>query len=282
MVDSSSFFFYRVFATLSWWNRAKPDNKINLEHTDIDEETDRELRRRLIDQADKHLCRIERETGVPTKDMFLFRDCPRADIWRMEVSSSYKGNRMDNNPYGKYIKFLTESFSFADTIRTERAEADDVIAYVSLLFKRKKPDIPQYIVSGDSDLAQLEDTSTSPHIRIINPRKRKRKGCTLFDTKKELLKKIVKGDSSDAVTAVGIRINIDKLAEKVQNELMERTEEEKIEELETRIQKLLNSEEKREKFNRNRRLVDFNYIPEEVCKHIHSNLPASLLPDEES
>jgi len=186
LIDSCSYSFYRVTATMSWANRQIPPPD--------------DLEQKIVSQFWSHLEKFCKKVKVPTSKMWMIRDCPRPEIWRMKLLSTYKENR-DERPQssvGAHIKNLNEICKdrFGEIIRIHEAEADDVIAVLVRFFTEVFPTTPIYIVSGDSDLHQL---LRFPNVSIYNPKGWTKVECD--DHAQKLEQKIRKGDPSDKIPA---------------------------------------------------------------------------------
>lgn len=199
-VDSCSFTFYRVTATLSWWKRFKGID------ASID---DAELLSYLESQYTKSLAKISKIIDVPSSKMLLVRDCTRDTIWRRKHLSTYKQNRdsvaaaapedkahpQAQTQYGPYIKHLNRVMKglYRDVIRVPEAEADDIIGVLTRYHKHTDPDCQIIIIANDSDYHQL---LKYPGVSIYTP---KGERVQVDDPLASLHSKILKGDSSDNI-----------------------------------------------------------------------------------
>lgn len=157
MIDSSSFTYYRVCATLAWANMS--DTPINIEDT--------AFLSIMENQYLKHLEKFSKTVNVPINEMYMIRDCPIDDIWRIKHYQDYKRTRRtkSKSDIGPFIKHLNTVMSerFKTVLRIDEAEADDVIAMIVHLFPKEM----FIIVSGDSDMLQLLHTK---RVRIFQPK----------------------------------------------------------------------------------------------------------------
>jgi UV damage endonuclease UvdE len=177
LIDSASFTYYRVCATISWASHAGVDPTLAI------------MERQYL----SHLEKFSNIVGVPISSMFMIRDCPIDDIWRIKHYPDYKKsrrNRTGPNNIGTHIKHLNTVMAskFKSVIRIAEAEADDVIAMFVHLF----PDEQFIIVSGDSDMHQLLST----RVRIFIP-----KGWHEVTVPESYEKKIISGDPADCIPA---------------------------------------------------------------------------------
>lgn len=191
LVDSCSYTFYRVCATTSWYQRLGKT-------PDLD---DAEFMSKLVDQYISCMHKFTKISGVGINSMFLVRDCPIEDIWRLKHFPGYKGSRSGkpSSPYGPYIRYLNEQFDgkYHHTFRVDNAEADDVIAVLVQLFSTVYPFRRIYIVGTDSDYTQLLQY---PNVLVYSPKGSKGwEQIICVDPAAQLQSKIIAGDKTDSV-----------------------------------------------------------------------------------
>ena len=201
--------------------------------------------------------------------------------WRKTLNPYYKGTRKENREKSKIDwefvfdglstlkRELIEHFPYK-VIESPGAEADDVIATLAKYVhnnRRSQEGVvevvePFLIVSGDGDFAQLHKFE---NVEQYSPREGK---LITLKSKREiyeaLMTKIVKGDPGDAIT--NILSPIDSFHTKTRQKAVS---------TEKFLRPLLEStdrdwltEEQTSRFDLNRRLIDFDYIPEEIQKDI--------------
>lgn len=187
-IDSCSYACYRAGATLSWWKRAYPSD----ERTTDELLEDESFTIPLINQFTNGL--------KPFTNMYFIRDCPKDEIWRLDMLPSYKSNRSApaasvSRPFGPIIKYFnTYVKDIYPVLRIDRAEADDIIAILTQYIQHVNTSCNITIVTLDSDLHQL----ISATVQIYNPRYKNYH--TDIDAGQEILNtKILKGDQSDKV-----------------------------------------------------------------------------------
>lgn len=235
LIDSSSYAFYRVTATIAWFKKSRKDEKI-----DISNET---LLGYIESQYFSHLEKFSKKVGISVGEMYLIRDCNIHTIWRKKVYSQYKEKRGEKKSiYGQYIKYLNEKVKdkFKSVIRVDSAEADDIIAtYVRE--NRDKNNI--FIVGNDSDYHQLH---TYSNVTIFCP-KGWEKVVRNIDPHRQLFIKVLTGDSTDEIPpcfkGCGVKTS-EKLIDNYSN-----------------IHCYLFNNRYYYTYLRNRELIDFNYIP---------------------
>ncbi len=187
--------------------------------------------------------------------------------WRYELYEEYKANR--KKQYGKYpldkegfmvalnqmISDMEEYFTNIYTIHAKECEGDDIIAVLAKeVFTKENHNV--IIVSGDTDLNQL---IALPNVRQFNPMKNEY--YNVINPKKELDIKILSGDKSDNITPIKRGVGV-KTAEKILNR--EDGLDGFIAEQETELEQQTVTE----KFERNKKLIDLDFIPTRIRKRI--------------
>lgn len=193
-IDSCSFTFWRVTATLSWWSKFKPEVPASIDDADLISYLER--------QCFKNLDQFQVDLGAPSSDMVLVRDAPVQDIWRRDYFPGYKSSRLvqdsGRSKYGPFIKHLNTKLEdrFQHIIRVDRAEADDIIAVLTRYHKFNDPECEIVIVANDSDYTQL---MRYRGVSIYNPRSKSWVECS--DPVSSLQSKIRLGDATDSIPA---------------------------------------------------------------------------------
>jgi len=195
--------------------------------------------------------------------------------WRKDVYSAYKANRKTGrdksdvdwetvfNNFSKVKDELAEFFPYK-VVQTKGAEADDVIATLVKQTQEFGKNEPVMIISADKDFIQLHKYSnvdqwsplTKKFIKHENPHQ-------------YLYEHVFKGDSSDGVPNVlsddDTFINVDKrqkpLTQKKINLWLENLSD---------LQSVMKEVEYRN-YQRNRKVIDLDSIPEEISESILSN-----------
>ena len=182
------------------------------------------------------------------------------DSWRYEVYPEYKANRKDRASklntelfYPVMDDFITDLktlFTNMRFIKLPRCEADDTIA---VLCKHGFRNAKVVILSGDSDMHQL---LTNKNITQYDALKGDFVNC--INPKNSLEIKIISGDSSDNIKGIRPRVG-PKTAEKIIVEGL-------MTYLEADGNKISIEERKEilEKYKRNKTLIDFDCIPNDI------------------
>jgi 5'-3' exonuclease len=196
--------------------------------------------------------------------------------WRKVIFESYKAHRVELREnvsdvikwedfyefLDQFIKDLREIFPFYVPL-VPHMEADDIIGS---LVKTLPSDYQKIIVTGDTDYIQLLKYD---NVKLWSPNKKS--FVVSDDPEKELLLKIILGDKSDNIP--NCRKGVGKVgALKLINS--------------NKLQELLNEKdtngepiEFRRNFDRNKRLIDMNMIPEGLITRLKNNLETYELPD---
>ena len=262
LIDTSYLNFYRYYATLQWYKRS---------HTDVDIDTilDWTLNEDFMKTYNKMYRKcikdfVSKYNIDPSKIIFAF-DCPRNEIWRMKSMPTYKSNRVEQQsnfkggPVFKYSKStiipeLCKEYN-CTSIKIDTAEADDIIGVIKKNIRKLDPIKPIYIITSDHDYLQLIDTNT--HLYTLQNKYINEKSCG--DAKRDLLIKIIQGDMSDCIPSCFPRCGY-KTALKLasDNTLLEK--------------KLNENQEYRNRFTLNQKMIDMDYIPNEIQKLILDKL----------
>ena len=275
LIDGSYYCFYRYFALNNWWKNAKADTELGddpYENTEFRDKYKKVFVDKIQEMATK--LKIKKTYGKKVEPIIIVgKDCPRKDIWRMELDNRYKINRIYDSNFkgGNFFKMaydngkdnITDNDSNNDDnndtnnlfikagvkaiVSHPRLEADDCLAIAAKQILSKNPEAYIYIITSDTDYLQLLEY---PQIELYNLSYKKVSDSKTYhdDPKKYLFMKILMGDKSDDIPGVFSKCG-PKTAEKCW---------ENKEYFEEKLQKENNTTER---YERNRRLIDFNYIP---------------------
>lgn len=201
----------------------------------------------------KNFKKIKKFFNILYTDIFFVRDCLRETIWRIEIYDKYKIDRKgfvkhQNKEvdlgnffmmtYNEILEDLQEKMKF-NVIKIEEAEADDTIYLLSMLFIKDGYDVN--IMSNDSDFHQL--LTNNVNIYDIGLKKVILEG----DPSNLLLYKILRGDRSDNIRGFKINrktYNVDYMLN------------------------LLKHPKGNALFIRNKKLIDFSYVPLRLKKEV--------------
>ena len=262
LVDSSYVSFYRFFSTLIWYTNTFPNDEIT-------DQCDWSKNAIFIDRYDKlymsSIDKIRYKYDIPYENVIIVRDCPREHIWRMDIYPEYKATRKNTCSFknkrfniGSIFKHIysklypqIESKYKLQIVKFDNAEADDVIAILSKKIHEIDTNRLIVIITNDNDYLQLVNEKIliwSLQNKLLNIK-------VDINSKDLLLKKILKGDDSDNIPTC-LENNDD---EYISNLLGDKA----------KLNNLLNTNELfKNKFELNRRLIDFNYIPDNIQNNV--------------
>jgi 5'-3' exonuclease len=252
LLDLSYLIFYRYCALLTWWKLARPDDELGIP---IENKEFVEKFRKIFIEKIKE---IPKKLKIDPKSVCFIggQDCYRGSIWRHEFCKDYKANRLRDDSFmgGPFFKMVYDNNFIKETgckfiLYHEYLEADDCIAITSFYLLKKFPESHQYIITNDHDYLQL----AKPNVSLFNLKYNeltKNKNCT-GDPQKDLFCKIVLGDKSD---------NIPGIFKKCGTKIAQRC----YDEPEFLEKMFIQQPEAREKFDANKKIIDFHKIPEDL------------------
>lgn len=250
LIDGSYYVFYRYFALCLWWKKAR-----NEDDPEDPVESPRFIQK-FSDIFCNKLLALEKKLKIQNPIRLVAKDCPRKDIWRTAIYPTYKGTRKNTHnikPFMKlaYTDLFTPPFVQA-TLLHPNLEADDCIAITAKHILEKYPDSHVWIIASDTDYLQLAQERVSIldlKGKFITENKK-----STGDHRKDLLCKIIGGDSSDNIPGIFNRcgqVTTLKYANNIP--LLEKT--------------LMENPDAQKKYKQNEMLIDFNQIP---LQHINS------------
>jgi len=259
LVDTSYWIFYRYFAIMQWWKHAKPDDHL-FENPYDNEEFVEKFIKTFVESLEgfKKKQKLHKQRSKPATPCTIIaaRDCPRKEIWRNSLYNSYKETRDKDDsfmggPFFKEVyqennKLLYEA-GVNHVLRFPNLEGDDIIAICKKIIRQKYPEALIIILANDHDYCQLLDDYT----QIINfQNKNLRESKKVFvEPDKNLFYKIVLGDKSDNILPIFKKCG-------------PKTCEKYYENKDLFLEALAKEEGARERYELNKKLVDFNEIPE--------------------
>ena len=249
-IDGSYFCFYRYHSIMRWWKNAHPE--IVLEDPSTNEIFVEKFRKTFVDTVSdlsKNL-KIKHENPI----IIVGKDCKRSDIWRNEFYDNYKGTRVNDPGFmgGKLFKMAYDENLFQQggaraILSHPKLEADDCVAISVKHVLKTYPNATINIITSDKDYLQL----AGPNVKIFNLVFKNISELTLGGSAEaDLFCKIVMGDTSDNITSV-LRKCGPKTALKCYND-------------KTYFNERMQSENAHDKFALNQKIIDFNYIPQNL------------------
>lgn len=254
LLDTSYFIFYRYYALIGWWKLAQPDIELG---NPIENEIFVEKFKKTFTEKLKE---IPKKLKVKEYKLLAGLDCPRQDIWRNNFYEKYKVNRVYDDTFmgGPFFELGKNILKELDIpiLYHNKLEADDCNALTCKYILSQNKDNLVYIIANDMDYLQL----ASDNVKIINLQYK-----DLTTSKKwsgnaelDLFCKIVIGDKSDDIPPIFKKCG-PKTAIKYFNN-------------QEQFHKQLKEENAYEKYNKNKKLIDFNEIPEDLVLEFLVNL----------
>jgi len=248
-IDGSYFLFHRYHSLINWWNNSKKDIPV------LVDETTKELQPEFIEKFKKTLVEniqaIPKRFGLDNPFVVIGKDCKRENIWRNDFVENYKGTRPRDRFYGAplfklaYDEELFKKGGVSQVISHPKLEADDCIAISTKLLLEKCPNVDIYIITSDKDYLQL----AGPRVKIFDLALKNliEQKSSLGDSQKNLFCKIVMGDVSDNISSV-----LSKCGPKTAMKCFQNND---------YFEERLKKENAYEKFELNKKIIDFNCIP---------------------
>ena len=206
---------------------------------------------------------ILNRTGADSRDLVFAIDCQRRNVWRHDLltdretnQSRYKATRPQRSDAGipAVLRFLYDDLLPralpGRRVGAPRAEADDVIAVIARLVNARAPDRRVYVVSDDSDFVQLLD---HPSTELLNQRLNRMRTKYPRPAREYLAMKIYMGDRIDNIQGAFPRVGPKTADALVRDPAL----------LAAKIERY-----GRRNLERNRRLICFDYIPDDIRSRI--------------
>jgi 5'-3' exonuclease len=190
-----------------------------------------------------------------TKPLIIIgKDCKREDIWRNEFCENYKGTRNRDGFYGGqlfkevYEEELFKKGGAKGVVHHPKLEADDCIALSVKYVLSKFTNVDIYIITSDKDYLQL----AGPRVKIFDLMFKNlcEQKSSLGDAKANLFCKIIMGDISDNISSV-----LSKCGPKTAIKCFENS---------VYFEERLKKENAYEKYELNKKIIDFEYIPQNL------------------
>jgi len=251
-VDGSYYLFHRYYSMIRWY-------KYN------DETVEDPIQNpSFVDKFKKtfvnNLKTLSQNLGISDEIkpiMIVGRDCPRENIWRNSLQDNYKANRKNGSedgfmggPFFKmaYKEKLFQEGGAKAILSHPKLEADDCIAISVKYLLEKYLNVKIYIITSDKDYLQLIE----PRVQIFDMSFKNiaLKKSSTGDAQTDLFCKIVMGDISDNISSVLTKCGPKTALKCYQDKAY--------------FNERMTKENAFKKFEINQKMVDFNYIPQEL------------------
>ena len=253
-IDGSYFCFYRYHSLLTWWRNAFPEEIDVLADPYQSEKFVDKFRNTFINNVEKLSKGLKLDNSI-NPIIIVGKDCKRENIWRNELFPKYKATRVnDGFMGGPFFKMAYEEQLFIQggaksILKHPRLEADDCIAISVKHLLTAHPTCNIYIITSDKDYLQL----AQERVHLFNLAFKdltQQKSCT-GSPECDLFCKIVTGDKSDNIPSIFPKCGPKTALKYFENrDLFEK--------------KLQESEEFRQRYELNRKIIDFDYIPDDL------------------
>jgi 5'-3' exonuclease len=267
-IDGSYFCFYRYHSLLTWWKNAYPEQSDVL----LDPYQNQQFVEKFKKTFVENVAKIPKSLKLDKSErpiIIVGRDCKRENIWRNELFPNYKGTRANGSEDGfmggPFFKMAYDEKLFIQggarsILKHPKLEADDCIAISVKHLLNKYPACNIYIITSDKDYLQL----AQERVHLYNLAFKdltEQKSCT-GDANCDLFCKIVTGDVSDNIPSVFPKCGPKTALKYFENrDLFEK--------------KLLESNAFQTQYELNRKIIDFNYIPEELVNEFMNSATSS-------
>jgi len=242
-----------------WWKNAFPENQDAL----LDPYNNEVFKDKFIKTFVDTVKDLPKKLGIRKEDranvkMIVGKDCKRENIWRNELIDKYKANRTsDGFMGGKFFQMAYENELFiqggaSQILSFDRLEADDCIA-LSVRHIIKQPNVEIYIITSDMDYLQLHCDNVK--IFDLSYKNIAEKKSSFGSAEINLFCKIVMGDTSD---------NIPSIFKKCGPKTALKCWEDK-----SYFDEKLKKENAYEIYERNKKLVSFDCIPDNYQKEFY-------------
>ena len=185
--------------------------------------------------------------------------CDSGNVWRRQAFPNYKAGRKANREKSEHdwtmifdilskVKDEIKTFLPYKVIEVESVEADDIIA---VLCRRTNEKV--LILSGDKDFIQLHNDKIKQYNPVLNKFVGQGENPSLY-----IREHILKGDRSDGIPNVLSDDNVF-----IEGRRQRPLSKKKIEAWCNEIVPTFNEEEQKN-YDRNKQLIDLNYVPREL------------------
>ena len=211
------------------------------------------VRHMVLNSLRGHNKKFRKEYG----DMVIA--CDSGNVWRRQAFPNYKAGRKETREKSEHdwtmifdilakVKDEIKTFLPYKVIEVESVEADDIIAVLCRITNEKV-----LILSGDKDFIQLHNDRIKQYNPVLNKFVGQGENPSLY-----IREHILKGDRSDGIPNVLSDDNVF-----IEGRRQRPLSKKKIEAWCNEIVPTFNEEEQKN-YDRNKQLIDLNYVPREL------------------
>jgi hypothetical protein len=215
LIDLGFALFYRYSATQTWYKHSHPDEKDKLTKAYKWPEN-KEFMDKMSELFPKEIKELARKLKIPLCNVIIAEDCRLMNNWRIKVYPSYKSQRAESREKTGWcgapafchllsvvLPALIESTDIK-LLSHQNSESDDIISQI-IIKNRKDPNGIKkfYIVASDMDYFQLLNGDTE----LINMKGASQSEKMKYKPEEHLLEKILNGDKSDNIPACSFNAN---------------------------------------------------------------------------
>lgn len=262
-VDGSYYCFYRYYSLMNWWKNAHPDEP--LEDPFLNEVFLEKFRKTFVENLQSMPKKLKISKTV-TPIMIVGKDCKRNEIWRNELFPEYKGTRVEDGFMGgPFFKMAYEEKLFQEggasaILKHPKLEADDCIALSIKHLRNRYPECTIYVITSDKDYLQLNESNV--HLFNMGFKNIAENKSSTGDPVRDLKIKILMGDTSDNIPSVFPKCG-------------QKTAEKCIDDKEFFKKKMGNNDAYYKQYELNERLVNFDFIPQNLADEFMSSLKSN-------
>jgi 5'-3' exonuclease len=246
-IDTSNFIFFRYYGLKKYFEF---QNKIKSDNEDL--KYNQDFINKFAD-FDSKLNEIIKKLKINNPKIYFICDCARKDIWRNNLHNNYKSHRIKNNDIKFYFEYfynnIINNYNF---IKLENLEADDIIGTITKYLIENNNYENIYIITNDNDYLQLNYNN---NIHLYNYSCKNLKDKSLGSREIDLYTKIIMGDKSDNILPIHNKCGIKTALKYIENNEL--------------LKNKFNSDKQiLEKYLLNEKLINFDFIPEELKNKI--------------
>ena len=264
LIDGSYFVFHRYHALVNWFKHQEEYKTQNITSEYLFTESNdfmEKYNKTFISKINELNKKLKIKKGELVYK-YTALDCPRSDIWRSHLYNAYKSTRDNNNKdIGTIFKTTYKNNLFNEggidkILKHKSLEADDCIAITVKYIQENYDNIKIWIITNDMDYLQLAGENVKLFDLKFNELTKKNKSFN--NPEKDLFYKIVMGDKSDNIPAIHPKCGIKTTDKYYENKDL--------------LEKKFNKDPSSfEQFNKNKQLIDFNCIPDDLQKEFIEN-----------